>query len=227
MHTHIFSEKVKNKLKTVRKRNYTSDAVRQINNIKRTEMSTNLETIKKTLIGITKGENFLDMLIEFERTLDNAEIFAYKNWILGELVEGPDISRYWFRVTWMYPYELMPDPNAGLRLTKLGAKVNFKKGKFSKPVRVRGPEDWASAETKKAKMEEKDVWLVTIEMPIKYITRGIDQMDQVISTDLQKANEELARAYDDAEADMPLPEPAAPDLPPGDDTEISDQPGGI
>lgn len=168
-------------------------------------MSTNLDSIKNTLIGITKGENVLDMLTEFERTLDNAELFAYKNWILGELVEGPDIGRYWFKTTWMYPYDMMPDPNGGLRLTKLGAKVYFKKGTFSRPVRVRGPEDWANPITKAAKMVETEVWLVTIEMPIKYITRGLEQLDQVISNDLEKAAKELSQAYDDAEAEMPLP----------------------
>ena len=55
-------------------------------------MATDLESIKKTLVNISKGNDILDMLIEFERTMDNAEIFAYKNWIMGELVEGPDIG---------------------------------------------------------------------------------------------------------------------------------------
>jgi hypothetical protein len=51
-------------------------------------MATDLDSIKQTLVNISKGESLLDTLLEFERTLDNAEIFAYKNWILGELVEG-------------------------------------------------------------------------------------------------------------------------------------------
>ena len=82
-------------------------------------MATNLDAIKGTLVGITKGENVLDMLIEFERTLDNLEIFAYKNWLMGELVSGPDIERYWFVTTWMFPYKMMPDPDAGLRRKRL------------------------------------------------------------------------------------------------------------
>ena len=58
-------------------------------NIKET---TDLDRIKKTLVGISKGDNILDTLLEFERTLDNAQVFAYKNWILGELVEpGKDL----------------------------------------------------------------------------------------------------------------------------------------
>lgn len=160
-------------------------------------MATDLDSIKTTLVNISKGNSLLDTLLEFERTLDNAEIFAYKNWILGELVEGPEISRYWYKTVWMYPYAMMPDPDAGLRLTKLGAKVSFKKGTFSKPVKVHGPEDWVDPESKRAKMAHHEVWLVTIDMPIKYINRGLEQIDDVIGQDIEEVNAELADAYDD------------------------------
>jgi len=160
-------------------------------------MTTDLDSIKKTLVGISKGDTILDTLLEFERTLDNAEIFAYKNWILGELVEGPEIGRYWFKTVWMYPYEMMPDPNGGLRLTKIGAKVSFKKGNFKRPVKVKGPADWADPETKRAKMIDSEVWLVTIDLPLKYINRGLEQIDDIIQKDIDNTNAELADAYDD------------------------------
>jgi hypothetical protein len=158
---------------------------------------TDLESIKKTLVNVSKGNSILDTLLEFERTLDNAEIFAYKNWLLGELVEGPEISRYWYKTVWMYPYTKMPDPDAGLRLTKLGAKVNFRKGIFKHPVKVRGPEDWVDPETKRAKMVEHDIWLVTIELPVKYIDRGLADLDQVIQKDIQSTNTEIANAFEE------------------------------
>lgn len=167
-------------------------------------MSTDLESIKTTLVNISKGNSLLDTLLEFERTLDNAEIFAYKNWILGELVEGPIISRYWYKTVWMFPYAMMPDPDAGLRLTKLGAKVNFRKGTFKKPVKVHGPEDWSNPETKRAKMAEHEVWLVTVDMPLKYINHGLEELDDVISADIENTNAELAGAYEDS---MPVEEP--------------------
>ncbi len=166
-------------------------------------MSTDLDSIKTTLVNISKGNSLLDTLLEFERTLDNAEIFAYKNWILGELVEGPNISRYWYKTVWMFPYAMMPDPDAGLRLTKLGAKVSFKKGKFTKPVKVHGPEDWSNPETKRAKLAHHDVWLVTIELPLKYINYGLSDLDDVIAKDVEDTNAELADAYETApEEDM-------------------------
>lgn len=158
---------------------------------------TDLDSIKQTLVNISKGNSILDMLIEFERTMDNAEIFAYKNWILGELVEGPHISRYWFKTVWMFPMAMMPDPNAGLRLTKLGAKVNFRKGIFKKPVKVHGPEDWANPETKRAKMAEHEVWLVTIDLPLKYINNGLQQGEDIIAKDIEDTNAEIASAYEE------------------------------
>lgn len=165
-------------------------------------MATDLDSIKKTLVNISKGNSILDTLLEFERTLDNAELFAYKNWILGELVEGPDIGRYWYKTVWMYPYAMMPDPNGGMRLTKLGAKVNFRKGVFKKPVKVEGPQDWVDPESKRAKMAEHEIWLVTIELPLKYINRGLEDTEEIMAKDIQATNDELADAFDD----QPLPE---------------------
>jgi hypothetical protein len=164
-------------------------------------MATDLDSIKKVLVGISKGEGLLDTLLEFERTLDNAEVFAYKNWILGELVEGPNVGRYWYKVKFMYPYDMMPDPDGGLRLTKLGAKVSFQKGVFKKPVKVHGPEDWVDPQSKRAKMAEHDIWLVTIELPIKYIQRGLEQTDEIIQKDIDDTNAELADAYEEPPMD--------------------------
>lgn len=184
-------------------------------------MTTDLDSIKKTLVNISQGNSLLDTLLEFERTLDNAEIFAYKNWILGELVEGPTIGRYWYKTVWMYPYAMMPDPNAGLRLTKLGAKVNFRKGTFKKPVTVRGPQDWADPETKRAKMAEYEIWLVTIDMPIKYINRGLEQNPEIIQKDIEDSNAEIADSFDDQapmEAPMDAPEDMGDQgMPPADE----------
>lgn len=171
-------------------------------------MTTDLDSIKSTLVNISKGNSILDTLLEFERTLDNAELFAYKNWILGELVEGPEISRYWYKTVWMYPYAMMPDPNGGLRLTKIGAKVNFRKGVFKKPVKVEGPQDWVNPESKRAKMAEHEIWLVTIELPLKYINRGLEDTDEIIQRDIENTNAELADAFDE---EMPQEETAGPE----------------
>lgn len=165
---------------------------------------TDIDSIKKTLVGISKGENILDMLLEFERTLDNAELFTYKNWHKGEICDGPHINRYFFKVVLMFPMKLMPDPNGGLRLTKLGAKVSYKKGMFKRPVKVNGPQDWVDPQTKRAKMSESEIWLVTIDLPMKYITRGLQNIDDIIQKDIDKTNDELADAFDEQSMDAGL-----------------------
>ena len=103
----------------------------------------------------------------------------------------------------MFPMAMMPDPDAGLRLTKLGAKVNLRKGTFKKPVKVHGPEDWQNPESKKAKMAEHEIWLVTIDMPLKYINHGLDELDDIIAQDIEATNAALADAYEEMpEQDM-------------------------
>lgn len=181
-------------------------------------MYTDLDSIRKTLVNISRGKNSLDTLIEFERILDNLEIFAYKNWILGELVDGPEISRYWYKTVWMFPYSMMPDPNAGLRLTKIGARVSFKKGIFKRPVKVKGPEDWANPETKRAKMKKTEVWLVTIEMPMKYIDVDLENQDNIILKDINRINDDIASEYQESEEptdQMPVEQPMGAEPVPG------------
>lgn len=119
----------------------------------------------------------MDMLLEFEKTLDHVSLYAYKNWINGELVEGPDVDRYWFRTTWMYPLKMMPDPEGALRLIKYGCKVYYAKDVFIQPDRVLSPKDASrddSAQPKKARMLKIPVWLVVIEMPRKFIDDAYD-----------------------------------------------------
>lgn len=69
---------------------------------------------------INGNKTLLDMLLEFEKVLDDTGIYAYKNWMLGEVVEGPNLERHWFNVTLMYPRQQMPDPDAIRRLAKYG-----------------------------------------------------------------------------------------------------------
>ena len=37
----------------------------------------------------------LDILKDFERVLDELDLYVYKNWEDGELVSGPNIKRHW------------------------------------------------------------------------------------------------------------------------------------
>jgi hypothetical protein len=62
----------------------------------------------------------MSTLLDFERVLDEADLYAYKNWLLGELVQGPDIGKYSVTCVFMWPYKLMPDPRGAKRLATIG-----------------------------------------------------------------------------------------------------------
>jgi hypothetical protein len=44
-------------------------------------------------------------------------------------------------------------------------------------------------------MQDSEIWLVTIDLPIKYINRGMHQLDDIIQKDIEDTNAELADAY--------------------------------
>jgi hypothetical protein len=66
-------------------------------------------------------------LLDFERVLDELDLYAFQNWQLGELVQGPDIGRYKIGCIFMWPERLMPDPRGARRLLPFDCEVKFKK----------------------------------------------------------------------------------------------------
>lgn len=150
-----------------------------------------------TLKRVDENITVLDMLLEFEKTLDNASLYAYLNWMDGELVEGPDINRYWFTTTWMYPKSKMPDPRGGMRLIKYGCKVTYAESTYKEVQRVLGPEDVAPGkeQRKQAKVKEIPVWLITIKMPRKFVDESQEGILRVGEEDLDV--EDVTAAWDE------------------------------
>lgn len=148
-----------------------------------------IDQIRKNIAMVSEDHTVLDMLMEFEKTLDKLDMFAFKNWIYGELVDGPHISKYWFNTTWMYRKDKMPDPTAGMRLVKLGCKVYFEKGFYEEPQSIKGFGSYSDPATKEAKLDQHDVWFVIIEMPRKFIDEGLEEL--VRATDLEMGYKEF------------------------------------
>lgn len=150
-------------------------------------------SIVDTIKGIMTSDGSMSVLLDFERVLDEADIYAFKNWLLGELVQGPVIKRYTVTCVFMWPHKLMPDPSAAKRLLKLGCKIIYGKSSIKVPVEVQDYDDFVPG-TRYPKMKKREVWFVSIEIPkelMNDIKEGsIDLADQEI--DLQ----ELDDAYD-------------------------------
>ena len=154
----------------------------------------NFTSIISTIKGVYISDGSMSSLLDYERVLDEADIYAFKNWRLGELVQGPDIRRYSVSCTFMWPYKLMPDPSAIKRLAAIGCNIEMAKSKIKVPVEVTNYEDFVPG-TRYPKMHEKQVWFVRIEIPkelMNDIKEGsIDIADQTIDLeDIESAYEE-------------------------------------
>lgn len=151
-------------------------------------------SIVSTVKGIMTSDGAMSTILDFERVLDESDLYAFKNWILGELVDGPDIGRYTVKCTFMWPYKLMPDPKGIYRLTRMGINLKWAKSSLNVPIEVKDYEDFVPG-TRYPKGVKKKVWYVQIEIPkhlLDDIKEGsIDIEDQ--SIDL----EEIDKAYEE------------------------------
>jgi hypothetical protein len=115
-----------------------------------------------------------------EDFIDSLDIYVFKNWFEGEIVQGPDIRRYWVSMTLKYAYEEMPDPAGAERLLRHGVKVVYKKAFEEEPVEVETAEDLQP--NNKPKMEKNQIWLVTVQIPRRFIEE-LDDSDLEMHVD--------------------------------------------
>lgn len=171
-------------------------------------------SITSTIKGIMISDGSMSSLLDYERVLDDADLYAFRNWIKGELVKGPVVKKYSVSCVFMWPYKLMPDPSASKRLATIGCNVKFAKSKIKVPIEVKDYDDFVPG-TRYPKMIEKKVWFVEIEIPKELMNElkegSIDLADQTIDL------EDIDRAYEDdldkenlQDKNAPSAMPAAP-----------------
>lgn len=120
--------------------------------------------IADTIKTIYMSDGSLTTLLDYEGVLDEVDLYAFKNWILGELVEGPTVERYTVACTFMWPGHLMPDPRGARRLLPFDCKIKFKKTTMKVPRNVESEEDFRPGVNKPI-LDDMPVWLVEITMP--------------------------------------------------------------
>jgi hypothetical protein len=157
-------------------------------------------SIVDTIKNVYMSDGSMSTLLDYERVLDEADTYAFKNWKHGELVQGPTLGRYSCKCVFMWPYKLMPDPRAALRLINIGCKVTFGKGNIKVPVEVKDYDDFVPG-GRYPKMAERKVWFVEITVPFDLmddIKEGtIDLADQTI--DLSEIDDAYNDDLDDIE----------------------------
>ena len=132
-------------------------------------MGMKVHDILDNIKNIYLTDSMIEILIDFERVIDELDLYVFENWKQGELVEGPKTERYFIECTFMWPLKSMPNPSGGERLLDYGIKVAYKKDKLSFPRKITTPGDFRPG-TKKPKLDKIPVWLVTIKMPKKLMT---------------------------------------------------------
>ena len=126
------------------------------------------------------SNNSLNLLKDFERVIDELDVYVYENWIDGEVVSGPKESRYFVECTFMWPLDKMPEPKGGQRLIDYGCKVEIGESTISKVRKIKNPDDIRPG-TRKGKIDHMSVWLIRIMMPKKLmhdINRGYTELDR-------------------------------------------------
>ena len=120
--------------------------------------------IVKNVEGIYESDTAFSVLKDFERVLDELDLYVYDNWEDGELASGPKIEKHWVSCEFMWPKDRMPDPMGGKRLLDYDCKVTYKKSSLLKPRKIRKPDDIRPG-SKKGKLDRQPIWLVNITMP--------------------------------------------------------------
>lgn len=163
--------------------------------------------IIKNIENIYDSNTAFGILKDFERVIDELDLYVYDNWADGELASGPKIERHWVTCAFMWPYSKMPDPMGGKRLLDYDCKVKYIKTHLVKPRKIREPGDMRPG-TKKGKLDRHPIWVVEIQMPLKliadiysgYIENVITQPAQEmnIPTEAQPADQVAADASEGA-----------------------------
>jgi len=163
---------------------------------------------------IYMSEGTITTLLDFERVLDEVDIYAFKNWEIGELIAGPDITKYRVACTFMWPEKLMPDPRGAKRLLPFDCEVNYQKKMIKIPIKITDPSDYIPG-THKARIVEKPVWLVEIVMPkalmsdiktgsVEMEDQDIDlgELDDAYEKDLDKQESQSEGQADQAQENL-------------------------
>ena len=147
------------------------------------------------------SDSALTTLLDFERVIDELDVYAFENWKIGELVSGPVYEKYFVTCTFMFPYKKMPDPRGGEQLLNYNCEILYKKDELEYPVKPKSPADFRPG-TKLAKTMKVPIWLVTVTIPKKLMNEiqqgsieveneklDLDDLDQAYDTGVDEESE--------------------------------------
>jgi len=120
----------------------------------------------KNLQTLSENNSAFKVLKDFERVIDELDVYVFDNWEDGEIISGPTVNRYDVLVKLMWPRNNAPDPKGGKRLVDYGCRVVYKKEEILIPRKIKSPGDFRPG-TRKGKIDTHPIWVVEITMPKK------------------------------------------------------------
>lgn len=156
--------------------------------------------IIKNIESIYDSNTAFQVLKDFERVLDELDLYVYKNWEDGELVQGPNIGRHWVTCKFMWERDKMPDPMGGKRLLDYDCKISYEKTHVIKPRQILDPDDIRPG-TKKGKLDRHPVWIVEIKMPKSLIVDIFTGYSEQRDIDIEPATQEASAPEQAEQAD--------------------------
>jgi hypothetical protein len=157
-------------------------------------MATSIHDALQNVKDIYMSDSALATLLDFERVIDELDVYAFENWKLGELVEGPIYEKYFVTCTFMWPHKKMPNPRGGEQLLNYNCEVIYKKDELEYPVKPKNPDDFKPG-TKMPKTTTVPIWLVTVTIPKKLMT---DIQQGSIEIENEKLElDDLEQAYEE------------------------------
>jgi len=185
-------------------------------------MPAKIKDIIENTKDIYMTDSSISTLLDFERIIDELDIYAFDHWKQGELVAGPEYEKYFVTCTFMWPHRKKPDTRGAQRMADYGCVVKYRRDVLEYPVKVKTPNDFEPG-TKMNKMGRIPVWLVTITVPKKLmqdIHQGSLELESetINSEDLEQSYEEgiddemyqADNTPQDQQQAAPAPAPAAP-----------------
>ena len=173
------------------------------------------------LKDIFMTDSSLETLLDYERVLDELDLYSFKNWKKGKLIEGPIYEKYFVTCKWMYQYLDMPDPDGAERLLSYGCEIDYEQDEYFYPIEVKTPDDF-KAGTKVGRLVSEPVWVVSITVPKKLmseIEQGSIELEnetlnqEEIETAYEQGDDEDVYQNQNDQPQQLQPQLAAPGLP--------------
>jgi len=164
-------------------------------------MANNIKDILDNVKKVYMSDSTLESLLDYERVLDELDLYSFANWKTGELLEGPIYEKYFVTCKWMYRYRQMPDPSGAERLTNYGCEVTYEKSTLEYPIEVKSPDDFKPG-TKVPRLVSTPIWVVSITIPKRLmsdIQAGALELENE-TLDMEDIDDAYEEGYDELQA---------------------------